>query len=254
MTTTDTTSIKEKLFGQDYPYYKYVKTPQEIGMSNKGTLDQLGKDLDGLVNYVELLVSGKSKASATGEPLGNKFFLKTGAKCIANDTKETVDRYVYINNVPEGNIPIVSSGLGVDFSDFKGLIPGAISNLNAFNPMTIMQSFTQGTSPTCQNLTMETIDVNNQKGNETHYVTVTDIQNIDPCSFADNINPITKQKCREAFSNIRKQYHPVNINVTKEITNTMTSITPNITTPVLICLGLAAISTIYIMRNNRIKT
>lgn len=253
METTDASSIKDKLLGQDYPYYKYVKTPQEIGMSSKGTLDQLGKDLDGLVNYVELLVSGKSKASATGEPLGNKFFLKTGAKCIAEDTKETVDRYVYINNVPEGNIPIVSSGLGVDFSDFKGLIPGAISNLNAFNPMTIMQSFTQGTSPTCQNLTMETIDINNQKGNETHYVTVTDIKNIDSCSFADNVNPITKQKCREAFSNIRTKSNSENITATDISKKIITKIA-NIPTSIIVCLGLATITTLYIMRNNRIKT
>ncbi|MEI6898382.1 MAG: hypothetical protein WCL00_00775, partial [Bacteroidota bacterium] len=67
---------KEKYMGPDYPYYKYIKTTSDIGMSDKGTLSQLGKNIDGLINYVELLVSGGGKASATGQPLGNKFFLK----------------------------------------------------------------------------------------------------------------------------------------------------------------------------------
>ena len=92
---TDAQAAKEKYMGPDYPYYKYIKTPSDIGMSNKGSLSQLGKNIDGLIAYVEILVSGKSKASATGKPLGNKFFLKTGAKCTDTLTKQEVDRYIY---------------------------------------------------------------------------------------------------------------------------------------------------------------
>ena len=86
-----------------------------------------------------MLVSGGGKASATGQPLGNKFFLKTGGKCTDKSTGQDVDRYIYINNVPVGNIPFISSGAGVNFSEFKGLIPGTISNLNAFNPIKVRQ-------------------------------------------------------------------------------------------------------------------
>jgi hypothetical protein len=181
----DSQNVQDKLMGPTYPYYKNIRTPTEIGMSDKGSLDALGKDINGLINYVEVLVSGKSKASATGGPLGNKFFLQTGAKCVDNKTNEQVDRFIYINNVPEGNIPFVSSGLGVNFSEFKGLIPGAMSNLNALNPFAIMQSFLSGATPPCQNLTMEVIDVNNNKSSEMHYVTLTDIQNMDACNFSD---------------------------------------------------------------------
>ena len=116
---TNAQGAKEKYIGPDYPYYKYIKTPSEIGMSSKGSLPVLGKNIDGLIAYVELLVSGKSKASATGKPLGNKFFLKTGGKCTDIKTKQEVDRYIYINNVPQGNVPFISSGLGVNFSEFK---------------------------------------------------------------------------------------------------------------------------------------
>lgn len=199
-------SAKEKYIGPDYPYYKYIRTPSEIGMTSKGSLSALGKDIDGLVSYVELLVSGKSKASATGKPLGNKFFLKTGGKCTDKKTKQEVDRYIYINNVPQGNIPFISSGMGVNFSEFKGLIPGTISNLNAFNPMLMFQAFLAGSKPDCQEIKMETIDIYNNRSTESHYVTLVDIKNMDPCTFKDKKNPVTKAKCRETFSNIEECY------------------------------------------------
>jgi hypothetical protein len=56
-----------------------------------------------------------------------------------------------------------------------------------------------GATPPCQEITMQTINVNNTKSSETHFVTVTDIKNINPCSFPNKKNPITKAKCKEAF-------------------------------------------------------
>jgi hypothetical protein len=199
----DAQGVQEKLLGPTYPYYKNVKSPSQIGMSSKGTIQQMSQNIVGLTNYVELLVSGKSKASATGGPLGNKFFLQTGGKCIdksVDGSNNQVDRYIYVNNVPQGNIPFISSGLGVNFSEFRGLIPGAMSNLNVLNPFGLIQSFLAGSTPPCQEITMQTIDVNNNKSSETHFVTVTDIQNMDPCSFSNKRNPITNAKCSEAFT------------------------------------------------------
>jgi len=196
----DAKGVEEKLLGPSYPYYKNIKMPNEIGMTDKGTLKALGKDIDGLIQYVELLVSGKSKASATGGPLGNKFFLKTGAKCVDNKTNEQVDRYIYVNNIPDGSIPFISNGLGVNFKDFRGLIPGAMGNLSVLNPFNILQAFLSGGTPPCQEITMETVDVNNNKSSETHYVTLVDIGNMNPCSFSDKKNPKTGVKCKESFT------------------------------------------------------
>jgi hypothetical protein len=201
---TDASGLEEKLLGPTYPYYKNIRTPGEIGMSDKGTLDALGKDVNGLINYIQFLVQGRSIVSSTGQPLGNKFFLKTGAKCLDKATNKEVDRYIYVNNVPDGSIPLVSQGLGVNFSEFRGLIPGAISNLNVLNPYTIMQSFMVGSTPPCQKLTMETINNNNVRYNETQYVTLVDIQNMNACNFKDGRNPISGNKCRQAFQNINE--------------------------------------------------
>lgn len=198
---SDVKSVEEKFIGPDYPYYKYVRSPSDIGMTGDGSLSALGKDIDGLKSYVEILVSGTGNASATGQPLGNKFFLKTLAKCSDITTGQDVDRYMYINNVPAGNIPFISSGLGTNFSELRGLIPGTMSNLNAFNPMAIFQSFVAGSKPQCQELMMETIDIYNNKSTESHFVTLIDIKNMDPCSFQNRTNPITNQGCKEAYTN-----------------------------------------------------
>ena len=215
----DAKAVEEKLIGPSYPYYKNIKTPSQIGMSDKGTMQQMGKDINGLIQYVQLLVTGKSTASATGGPLGNKFFLQTGAKCLAIDnctdkkdssTCQQTNRYIYVNNVPDGNIPFISSGMGVNFTEFEGLIPGAMGNLNVLNPFAIMSAFMSGSTPPCQKITMQTIDVKNNKSSESHYVTLTDISNINPCSFPNKKNPVTGVKCKEAFqSGIADDASPV---------------------------------------------
>jgi hypothetical protein len=216
---TDAKGVEEKLLGPTYPYYKNIRSPSEIGMNDNGTLPQMSRNINGLIQYVELLVSGNSQASATGGPLGNKFFLQTGAKCAAIDkcsdpnqpsTCDQTNRYIYVNNVPEGNIPFISSGLGVNFSEFKGLIPGAMGNLNVLNPFAILRAFASGSTPPCQEITMQTIDVNNNSSSETHYVTLADIQNTDPCSFPGGLNPITQARCKESFqSRVAQDAAPV---------------------------------------------
>jgi hypothetical protein len=132
---TDAKGVEERLLGPTYPYYKNIKTPSEIGMSDKGTIQQMTKDIDGLIQYVELLVTGDSNASSTGGPLGNKFFLQTGAKCAAIDsctdandasTCQNVNRYIYVDNVPVGNI------IGV--SGLRGAYPGETVSFGEMDP------------------------------------------------------------------------------------------------------------------------
>jgi hypothetical protein len=197
--------VQQKLLGPDYKYFKQIKTPSELGVSGNGGLDQLGTDISALISYVELLVSGGGDASVTGRPLGNKFFLKTGGKCKVVSSDSTngsiVDRYVYVNNVPDGNIPFISSGLGgVEFTAFKGLIPGAISSAAEINPFGLFQAFQMGSTPDCQSITLETIDANNNVSAATNYVATVDLKNMPPSWFSGKRNPVTGQTSREAFT------------------------------------------------------
>jgi hypothetical protein len=197
----DASGLEQSLLGPDYKYYQFINTPSEMGMSDSGSISTIENNIAGLIGYVNLLSSGKGEASKTGGPLGNKFFLETGAKCKDVASGESVTRSLYVNNVPDGSIPFISQGLGgVNFTEFKGLIPGTLSNLSQINPMQIFGAFMSGTTPDCQAITMETVDVNGVKGQNTAFVTNNDIQAMSACWFSNNTNPITGTACKEAFS------------------------------------------------------
>ena len=56
-----------------------------------------------------------------------------------------------------------------------------------------------GATPDCQELTMQTINANNRSSTESHYVTLTDIRNMNSCYFLNGKNPVTGSACKEAF-------------------------------------------------------
>lgn len=196
---TDPDALQEQILGPNYSYADGIKNPSELGMSSKGSIKTLGKDIDGLVSYIEVLVTGNSDASRTGGPLGNKFFMKTGGKCVDKITGQETDRYVYMNNVPQGNIPFLSSAAGMKFDDMRGLIPGAMGNLAAFNPFNLLGAFASESTPECQQITLETIDANNSKSSGTYFVATADINKMDPCEFKyfmKGMNPVTGEMCK----------------------------------------------------------
>ncbi len=192
------------LVGTDstYSYTRFIKSPTDMEITGTGTLDALDKDIQGLESYVKLLVEGNSSASKMSDgPLGNKFFVKTAAKC--NDlTGNVQDRHFYVNNVPLGKNKID----GTEYKVFKGLIPGMLQNLDVLNPDNISAAFSSGDVPSCMSITMETIDSNNIVSNATHFVTLTDIAVLDPCLFpidpitGKKTNPQTKYTCVEGFT------------------------------------------------------
>jgi hypothetical protein len=114
-----------------------------------------------------------------------------------------------VNNVPDGQIPFISQGMGgMTFSNFEGLVPGALGDMNALNPFAMLQAFMMGNEPACQPLTMETIDANNSKSQQTQYVATTDIRNMNPCWFQNETNPVTGSTCRRAFQSMMKEVSP----------------------------------------------
>lgn len=187
--------------GESYPYASNIKTPSELGMSGDGNLGALANDIGGLVSYIEVLVSGKSRASRTGGPMGNKFFLKTNGTCKADDGNE-VDRYIYVNNVPDGDIPFISSAMNTNFNEFRGLAPGILSDVGQINPKGLVDAIKDGGLPECQPITLEVINNDNVSSQETHYLTRNDIRNMNACHFTDGVNPLTNEKCRMAFTNM----------------------------------------------------
>ena len=185
--------------GAPYSYINFIKTPKELGISDKGTIKTLTNDINGLIAYAKLLVEGNSKASKAinNGPLGNKFFVKSPGNCNAVGlTGGVQDRYLYINNIPLGHMP----GSNIYNKSFRGLIPGMTTDLEMLDPVRIADSFLSTGKPDCMPITMEIIDNAGGSTNGTHYVSLTDISYIDPCLFPKNaagkrINPQTNVVC-----------------------------------------------------------
>ena len=252
--------------GPSYDYWKSVKQPKEMGMSPGFSLRTLATNVDGLLSYVEVLVTGGGNASVTGKPLGNKFFLKTTGKCsetnldkwrtekqenesweaayenvnekesnneITEDEatklknalieqkkardakregeKKIVDRWIYVNNIPDGSIPFIASGAdGNTFNDLRGLIPGAMGNLGALNPVPLFKAFTAGTYPDCAKITLQTVDNNNNKNSESRYLALIDVMEMNPCSFPNKVNPASGTTCRgsEGYTGLGDGHNP----------------------------------------------
>jgi len=223
-----------------------------MGMSPGFSLGALATNVDGLLSYVEVLISGTGNASVTGKPLGNKFFLKTtgkcsetsvekwkkerdedeawdkayeevgnkeGAKSITEDEatklknalneqkkqrdesrekeKKLVDRWIYVNNIPDGSIPFIASGAdGRTFNDLRGLIPGALGNLGALNPVQLFNGFTAGTYPSCSEISMMTVDNDNVTRSEKRHVALVEMVEMNPCMFPGRVNPASGKSCR----------------------------------------------------------
>jgi len=178
----------------NYPYYKYIKSPSDIGSSSAGNLTALKKDIDALKSYSNVLIYGDTKAHVGGlSALGNKYFMNTGGTCVAPDGS-TQSRYVFINNIPDG-IPFLSSGQD---SAYKGLVPGILGNISYINPFKLFTAFSANTS--CQQITMDTRDIKNASSSERQYVLNDDIYSYNPCWFPSKVNPVTNQRCKEGMS------------------------------------------------------
>ena len=59
------------------------------------------------------------------------------------------------------------------------------------NPLSLFQSFMEGTDPSCASVSLPIRSVNNVTSMGTGFVTETDIRNIDPCIFVGGKNPVS---------------------------------------------------------------
>ena len=198
----------------DYDYSSQIKNPKDLGMSASGSISALERDFKGLAAYIKVLLGGGGPAQKGpgGEyrPLGNKYFLQTGAKCKDRDTQKDVNRSIYINNVPTGALSLsVDDEMGTG-GGAKGLVPGILEKMATLNPMDMFQAFTASSDPSCVWVTMETIDESNMKTYKGAYLTETDLRKMNPCWFKEENgqrkNPVTGRICtiRDGFTTEKK--------------------------------------------------
>ena len=190
----------------NYNYSKFIKSPKQMGVEVGDSLSNVENGVAAIFSYVKLLVEGRSNASTTGQPLGNKYFLRTSESCINQNTNKKEKRNIYFDNVPTGNLGILKDS-GQEFSEFRGLVPGAIEDAMAIGKIDFFSVFTETGIPKCLPVKLKTIDIENRKGDDTQFVTVSDIKEISPCNFVkesndkNSKNPVTGAVCtRQGFT------------------------------------------------------
>lgn len=128
------------LLGPDYSYADNIQGPGSLGVGSAGTFGQLGTNASAIEYYVKALITGDP-------PLGNQFFVNTGGTCTAPDG-QLRSRYNYVNNMSSGSaaLPSAMSEIG---SDFNGLIPGVVDDIEGLDPLYIFSAMTADASPQC---------------------------------------------------------------------------------------------------------
>jgi hypothetical protein len=129
--------------------------------------------------------------------------LKTGGQCKDIISGNKVDRYIYIDNVPDGTIPFISAGLdGYQFKSLRGLVPGMMTNMAHIEPTKIFGAFMMGADPLCMAVKKNVIDENGNSNEASHHLIRPDIASGGKEFKADlnKFDALAKNVKKEGFS------------------------------------------------------
>jgi len=143
-------NASESVMGPSYSYADNIKGPASKGVGSNGTMGQLATNTGAIFDYVKYMISGPA--------LGNQYFVNSGGVCIAPD-KSTQPRYNYINNVSSGAAVLpeaMKKDLGGIASNFDGLIPGMLEDVEGLSPLHLFSSLAADSTPTCECYTCPT--------------------------------------------------------------------------------------------------
>jgi hypothetical protein len=214
---TDIDSLEKEFLGPDYKYYNFIAKPSDLGIRGEGSVGALGDDIAGIIDYVQVLISGKGPANTKGQPLGDRFFLKTGGQCKDYKTGKLVSRSMYIDNVPTGAIPIVSNLSGVNFPEFRGLVPGVVDNIMDMNPLKMFSAFMEGSEPVCAEVRLPVIGEDGKNTQGSGFIPIAELKDLAKTGKIDkNIvssqmeqalqGSVTKETFQNIMSNTYEDY------------------------------------------------
>jgi hypothetical protein len=146
------------MLGPEYSYADELKTPSELGIGRDGSFEGIMRAVAGVNYYVDAIGFGQSTglAKAQGarmaqQPLGVRFFTKTGATC-----SNGADMYEYVNTVPSGlggrAGEEIQKTMGVKF---RGLAPGIVEDsFKALDPTPMFQAAIGSGYAQCKKVTL----------------------------------------------------------------------------------------------------
>lgn len=173
----------DSYLGESLNYAGFIRPPTDSTMqfTDGGKRKELAHNINGINAYIDLLISGDSKASKRMSqdgkylPLGGKYFMKTILKCKDVDSGSEVDRYVYMNNVPTGRLPFTT---GTETS-YKGIVPGMMGNIEKMSPFEMIDELFSSSVPKCKKVSLEIVSNTSDSGQEkARHVSLDDLQTI----------------------------------------------------------------------------
>jgi hypothetical protein len=190
-------SVEESVMGPSYSYAENIQGPSALGVGSNGTISQLVTNTGAIFQYMKYMISGPA--------LGNQYFVNTGGSCMASD-KSIQPRYNYINNVSSGADVLpqaMKNDLGGIASDFNGLIPGVLEDVEGLNPVHLFSSLAADSTPTCDCYTCPT-----SGGNQSRFLNVSLSADFDDSACVkDDISKCIKTK--EGFTDRSESAYPV---------------------------------------------
>lgn len=212
--------MSDNFLGEDFDYMNAFYKPLEAGGPGMGTSSlDIYSNIKGTIAYGSALIShekeGETKVQKNGGVLGNAYFLSTNVDCPKEHENEvdTPTRHIYISNRPTGKIAALDGLIPNLPAMPQGLLPGMMSNIQRTNPSGLLNAVLPANSDDskCHEVTLNTYHQQGNgrviKANEKQHMTKYDIKKIDPCSFKDNKNPVTKKtgtNCDETFSSMNQ--------------------------------------------------
>lgn len=139
-----TSNASNEVMGPSYDYASRIPGPGAKGVGSGGSFGQLFTNINAIRDYMKIMISGDP-------PLGNAFYVNTGASCVApNGSTQT--RYNYINNISSGKAVIPSGMKDMSFisSNVNGLIPGVAGDIVGLDPRYLFTALAAEGTPACQ--------------------------------------------------------------------------------------------------------
>jgi hypothetical protein len=185
---TGASNVDTDVMGPSYSYADNIEGPSQKGVGSSGTMSQVSRNTGAAIDYVKNLVSGPA--------LGNQYFINTGGTCVAPD-KSTQSRYSYINNIASGADLLPQSmrnELSSLTSDFNGLIPGMLEDVEGLNPVSLFTAIAADSTPTCECYTCPT-----SGGNQSRFMNTSLSPDYDP-AICTQVDPSLCVQSSEGFT------------------------------------------------------
>jgi hypothetical protein len=196
-----------------YDYPAQIKSPHQVGIKDRGSWGQVGKNIQGMEQYFKVLGGGDGSASKHVKTnkaggMGNRYFVEATGKC--KNTEE--QRYIYMDHIPTSTTSQRSI-----FGEDVGLIPGLTNNvISSIDPTSIINAVSDTNSDCVKVRVTEVNSAGVQSGgDEDKWVSITEANNIDPCWYKDGVrkytdpagNVTTGASCeRDGFANIQDNH------------------------------------------------